>query len=59
MNLPALRRALQRLTLRLWYAYEMVNAYLAHNMGEVDVAAGCESAAGEAERKLAVLSIQP
>ena len=54
----AIHRAGRRLMLRWWYAYEMVNAYLAANMGEMDVAAGCESAAGEAERRLAVLSIQ-
>ena len=40
------------------YAYEMANAYLAANMCEMDVAAGCESAAGEAERRLAILRIQ-
>lgn len=43
---------------RWCYAYEMVNAYLAANMGEADVAANHESAARQAERRLAVLSIQ-
>ena len=43
----------------LWcYAYEMTNAYLATNMGEMDVAANHESAARQAERRLVVLRIQ-
>ena len=44
---------------RWCYAYEMTNAYLAANMGEVDVAANHESAARQAERRLVVLGIQP
>lgn len=41
------------------YAYEMVNAYLAANMGEMDVAANHQTAAWQAERRLIILSIQP
>ena len=49
---------LERAWLRWVYAFEMTGAYLASHMGETDVAAGHESAAGEVERKLAVLGIQ-
>lgn len=52
-------RWLHGLGWRWLYAYEMVNAYLAANMGEMDVAANHESAARQAERRLVVLSIQP
>ena len=54
----ALVRAMHRAWLRWCYAYEMVNAYLAANMGEIDVAANHESAARQVERRLVVLSIQ-
>lgn len=51
-------KTLQGLWLRWCYSFEMVNAYLARNMGEWDVAANHESAARQAERRLVVLSIQ-
>lgn len=52
-------RALDRAWLRWRCSYEMINAYLAANMGERDVAANHESAAREIERQLIVLAIQP
>jgi hypothetical protein len=53
-----LNRLFLSLFYRFLYSYEMVNAYLAANMGEVDVAANHESQAGQAARRLAVLEIQ-
>jgi hypothetical protein len=54
-----MRSALIRAWLRWCYGYEMANAYLAANMGEMDVAANHESVARQVERRLVVLSIQP
>jgi hypothetical protein len=53
-----MKRLLERAWLRWCYSWEMANAYLAANMGEVDVAANHESAARQAERRLIVLGIQ-
>lgn len=51
-------KTLTHLWLRWCYAFQMVNAYLADNMGEMDVSANHESAARDAERQLAVMGIQ-
>lgn len=51
-------KALLRWWHRWCYGYEMVNAYLAAQMGEADVAASHEVAAYQAARRLDLLSIQ-
>lgn len=53
-----LTRWMERQWHRWCYSWEMANAYLAANMGEMDVAANHESAARQAERRLIVLGIQ-
>jgi len=51
-------KTLNRIWLRWCYSFEMASAYLASHMGEMDCCANHESAAYQAERKLAVLEIQ-
>ena len=52
-------KTLHRLWLHWHYSFEMTNAYLCAQMGEMDCCANHESAAYQVERKLAILDIQP